>query len=449
MTGEVPFPEAEKGQAEDGQSTAPRAAAPPFPVPDEAMFHGLAGEIVNAIDPYTEACRPAVLVSLLSGIGAMMGRDAYVYAGFVRHPPSIWALLVGGTSIGAKGSADAAARLFLRAADSGFMLSRVLPSLSSGEGLIHQVRDASEKEDKDGVPLDEGVTDKRLYVVLPEFRTVMAQAKREANILSSVLRDAWDSPDVLCIPNKGDNAARATGAHIAMMAHVTPGEFRRKVDPSEIAGGTLNRYLFIASRSSKDLPQQREFPAEDLLAFAKRIREVVAYARGLRVKKIFRSEEAEELWVAKYPELKNPTRARTEDEEGIVASIVTRARPHVLRLALTYALLDQCDRIDVCHLKAALAVWEYSLASARWLFRDHGVEPELAKLRVFIDEAGPAGRTKTEITNVCFKKHKTERPIDELLASLGDDYEECTLPTGGRSRKVYRRKSAEQAEKAD
>ena len=160
------------------------------------------------------------------------------------------------------------------------------------------------------------------------------------------------------------------------------------------------------------------------------------------------SGPARQVWVQRYRELKNPTGARSEDEEGTVAAVVTRARPHVLRLALTYALLDGREIIDRDHLVAALAVWSYSLDSARWLFRGYGVNPELAKLRAFIDRH-EEGVTRADITNRCFSRHPTSIPLDDLLAMLGDDYEECTIPTGGRPRTLYRRKCSEKAEEAE
>jgi hypothetical protein len=414
---------------------------PPFPLPDEAMYHGLPGQIVNDIDPYTEACRPAVLVSLPSGCGAMIGRGPHVVAGLAKHPASIWGLLIGGTSLGAKGTADHAARMFLRAAGPDFMRTNTLGALSSGEGLIHRVRDASEATDKDGAAVDAGVADKRLYVVVPEFRQVIAQTKRDSSILSTVLRDAWDSREVpLSVPNRGDNAYHATGAHIVMMAHVTPGEFRRKFDPSDADGGTLNRFLLIASRSSKDLPRETDFPTDQLHAHGRALAQVITAARDLGDKRIYRTEDAEQLWIDHYTALKNPTGAESEEEEGIVSAVTTRARPHVLRLALTYALLDGRAIIDAPHLTAALALWDYALASARWLFNDYGVNPELAKLRAFITAAGEQGVTRDEITSVCFAKHPpTDPPLDDLIAALGPDYEQYKQPTRGRPRLVYRR----------
>ena len=324
------------------------------------MFYGVAGEIVNSVDPFTEAARPAVLLHLLAGSGAMIGRGPHMVAGFAKHPASVWGLVTGGTSLGAKGTAEATASAFLRAAWPEFMDNRVLPGLSSGEGLIHQVRDAI-----DGT--DEGADDKRLYVVLPEFRTVMAQSRRETSTLAATLRLAWDSPWVLHVPNRGNNALKATGAHIVMVAHVTPGEFRAKVDPGEIAGGSLNRFLMVASRSSKDFPHEPLYPEDHLLKFGGRLRDAIDAAKMLGERRIGRTKKAQKVWAENYADLKNPAGAQSEDEEGILSAVVVRARPHVLRLALTYALLDQRTIVDEEHLGAALAMWRYSLDSARWL----------------------------------------------------------------------------------
>lgn len=423
------------------QRQTPALSQASFPEPAEAMFYGVLGEIVTSVDPYTEACKAAVLIHLLAGCGAMIGRGPHMVAGFAQHPPSVWGLVAGGTTIGAKGTADATARAFLSAADQGFMTKRVLPALSTGEGLIHLVRDAEEDGD------DEGAPDKRLLVILPEFRSVMAQARRESNTLSATLRLAWDAPDVLSVPTR-NKPYRATGAVIVMIAHVTPGEFRAKIDPGEIVGGSLNRYLIIASRSSKDLPSEPEYPDADRQIYGKRLREAIQAARELGERRIYMTDDARKLWVSAYSELKNPLRARSEDEEGIVAAVVTRARPHVMRVALTYALLDHSTEVDEPHLTAALALWRYSLDSALWLFR--AVSPDLLRLRAFIDEAGPAGRTKDAIRSDLFARHLKADVIDELLGQLGDAYQEYTIPTAGRPRTVYRRISgAESAEGAE
>ena len=69
--------------------------------PAAAAYHGLAGEIVQAIAPHTEADPVAVLVQLLIACGALIGRGAWFDVERTRHYPAEFAVLVGESSRGA------------------------------------------------------------------------------------------------------------------------------------------------------------------------------------------------------------------------------------------------------------------------------------------------------------------------------------------------------------
>ena len=62
-----------------------------------------------------------------------------------------------------------------------------MSGLSSGEGLIAEVRDPLDHNDTTAP------TDKRLLVLEPEFAQVMKVLAREGNTLSPVVRNSWDS----------------------------------------------------------------------------------------------------------------------------------------------------------------------------------------------------------------------------------------------------------------
>src|SRR5437879_5745556 len=47
-----------------------------------------------------------------------------------------------------------------------------------------------------------------------------------------------------------------------------------------------------------------------------------------------------------------------------------RAEAHVVRLALLYALSDEQTTINLAHLNAALALWDYATRSAAWALAD-------------------------------------------------------------------------------
>ena len=71
-----------------------------------------------------------------------------------------------------------------------------------------------------------------------------------------------------------------------------------------------------------------------------------------------------------------------------------------MRLALIYALLDGAREIDRVHIQAALAVWKYCAASARFIFGDLlGNTTADAILRA-LRKAGASGMTRTEIHSV-------------------------------------------------
>ena len=64
------------------EQTKPRlvnvdANAAPWPTMDEAAYYGIAGDIVRAIRPHTEADPVAILVQTLASAGNAIGRDLF------------------------------------------------------------------------------------------------------------------------------------------------------------------------------------------------------------------------------------------------------------------------------------------------------------------------------------------------------------------------------------
>jgi hypothetical protein len=115
------------------------------PVESRGLRYGLIGEIVGVIEPDTEAGSVAVLVSLLAGASAMIGRGPHPMIANTRHPLTVWPLIFGRTTDGRKGESWSSARAVLDRADALFMADNVASGLSSGEGLIARL---AENEDR-------------------------------------------------------------------------------------------------------------------------------------------------------------------------------------------------------------------------------------------------------------------------------------------------------------
>ncbi len=386
--------------------------ADPWPAPlVEAAYYGLAGEIIRAIEPQSEADPVAILVQLLVLVGNCIGRTPYFAVEADRHHTNLNVVTVGETSGGRKGVALNRARQPLALVDGAWEAQRVKGGLSSAEGLIWQVRDAIYKweKGKDGgdpvaVMTDPGATDKRFVATETEFASVLRQFQRDGNTLSNLIRDAFDRGTLETLVK--NNPAKATGAHISIIGHITKDELLRYLDSTEAANGLGNRIAWLCVRRSKDLPDGGE--TIDLTPFTRRLDDALHTARTIG--EMHRDEEARALWHREYGRL-------TEGRAGLLGAMVARAAPIVLRLSMIYALLDGSAVIRVPHLQAALAIWEFAEASARWIFGDTLGDPVADEILRAL-RAAPGGLTRTDIYSGLFGRNQSAARIGRALASL-------------------------------
>jgi len=397
-----------------------------------AAWHGLAGSIVEMLDPHTEADPHAVLVTLLVMFGSALGRGPGFVAEGDFHATNLFAVLVGATSKGRKGTSLGRARQLIAHADPEWAAGRIVSGLSSGEGVTWQVRDpimkmvaVREKGRPTGEYVeeidDQGVEDKRLFVVEGEFAQALRVMRREGNTLSPTLRNYWDQGDVAAL-TKG-SPVRATGAHVSIVGHIVRDELRRELTSTDMGNGFANRILWVCSRRSKLLPEGGSPSEDDLRGAGELLAVCLRYGREAGVMR--RDDDARELWHHVYGELSTGT-------PGLVGAVVSRAEAQVMRLAVLYALLDTSKVIRRQHLEAALALWDYSRRSAQFVFGDavgdQAADQILDALRRSAD-----GLTRTQIRDL-FGRNVSGSRIDLALRALEEQRLACCRPesTGGR-----------------
>jgi hypothetical protein len=278
--------------------------------------------------------------------------------------------------------------------------------------LIWAVRDPIFKQERikekgevryEEVEADPGVADKRLLVFEPEFANVLKQTERQGNILSAVIRQAWDSGCLRTMTK--NNPTRATDVHISIVGHITCEELRRYLSETETANGFGTRFLWVCVDRSKLLPEGGELDHNGMAAVQQRLAVAVAFARD--VGEMRRDDEARELWCAVYGDL-------SEGKPGLTGALLARAEAHVMRLATIYALLDCSPTIGAPHLMAALALWQYVEESVRHVFGDSLGDPVADELLLLLRGA-PQGLTRTEIRDF-FGRHQS---ADRLARALG------------------------------
>jgi hypothetical protein len=383
-----------------------------------AAFNGLAGEVVRRIEPHTEADPAALLFQLLAGFGNLVGHDTYIVADGARHHLNLYGVLVGQSSKSRKGTSwNHVANLLERVAPD-WKKNCVTSGLSSGEGLIWEVRDPIEETKarrgrKKGDPFvyetfiaDQGETDKRRLVLEAEFASVLKVMRREGNNLSPVIRAAWDSGELNTMVK--NCPAKATGAHISIIGHITREELRRLLTETESANGFANRFCWLAVRRSKFLPEGGAIESVNFNDVIISLKQAADSANDFL--EVRRDPEAAELWRAAYPALSEPG-------PGMGGAVTSRGEAQVMRLSAIYALLDSSRLIRVEHHEAAMALWDYCRQSAKWIFGTSTGDRNADKILRALRHA-PNGLTKTEISAEVFNRHASSADIDEALRLL-------------------------------
>ena len=395
---------------------------PSWPEPlSEKAFHGLAGEIVRTIKPHTEADPVAVLLQLLVAFGNIVGRGPHFWAERNRHGMNLFVVLVGTTSKSRKGTSWGHVRELSTIADPTWCGNCIQTGLSSGEGLIYAVRDPRGVEDP-------GIHEKRLLIIDEEFSSTLKMLVRSGNTLSPVLRLAWDESPLQILTKQ--SPCKATDAHISLVAHVTRDELRRDLTCTEMGNGFANRFLWACVCRSNILPDGSCVPESLIEPLAARLKEAVEYAQTLGDCELRRDRCARDLWHSVYREL-------SEGKPGLLGSVISRAEPQVMRLAGIYALLDHAGEISEDHLLAALAVWNYCEASARFVFGDALGDPLADELLSRLKQAFD-GLTRTEI-NDSFARNRKETEITRALYVLAErGLARCRRETGRPGRPVER-----------
>lgn len=376
--------------------------------PGEAAFHGILGEIVREIDPQTEANLAAILIQLLVGFGSMVGRGPHWVHESDKHRLNLYLCLVGNTADGKKGTSWGYPRRILTSVDPSWG-NRIIPGINSGPALIEQVAD--DETTRTGSFL-RGMPDKRCLMYESEFTRLLAIFARDSETLGMVLRQAWEDDNLAALSKK--NPVRATGAHVSVVAHVTPEDLQANLSLNDIANGLGNRFLWVCTKASKKLEGEGRLDWRRLDPHIEQLKLALEFGQrdiGLDNVPMGRTPTAQAFWLNQLGVLR-------KRRPGLLGAILARGPAQVMRLASIYAVLDQQKHIDVDHLKAALELWGYCVRSIDFIFGDRLGDKDADKLLAALEEAGEDGLTQSVIQRKVFTNHKDASSLAVLLRRM-------------------------------
>jgi DnaB-like helicase N terminal domain/Protein of unknown function (DUF3987) len=368
---------------------------------DAKAYPGFLGEIIEIIAGQTEACREGVLIQFLVAFANVCGPRPYWTLEATKHRCNLYVCCMGPTGIARKGTSWDVTRWLLSRADEEWGKKQSFGGLTSGEGLIYHAKDQAGP----------------LLSIETEFARLLGNMNRDNNTLSAVLRQAFDGPS-LRNPTR-NNPITCDDSYISVIGHCTMSDLKAKLKQNEIDNGLINRFLWAYVYRAQVLPEGGDLhgamTALGPLIF--NLTRAIEFARrdsGLTVP-FRKTDRAKEYWASLYKgQLAAP---RTGD----FAKATARAAPLILRLAVIYAVLDCEFYIDVKHLEAAKAVWDYCDATAGFIFGDRPVDREGVKVILGLRDGlkdGEEGLTRTEINRRFFGGHKGPEELDRILHSL-------------------------------
>ncbi len=276
-----------------------------------------------------------------------------------------------------------------------------------------------------------------MCVLESEFGAALKQFSRQGNVLSPIIRDAWDCQHVLRTLTK-NSPLRATGAHISIIAHTTPEELHAHLSDTDSANGLGNRFIVVLTHRERKLPNPGRAPAGAVRDLVAQVQRSLVFARN--ISEIRRGPDAERLWGEVYEKL-------TEDQPGLTGKLLARSESHVLRLSALYALYAQSKTIETQHLLSALALWDYSEASVRRIFGQRTGRPGAD--RIIAGMMVGEELNHTELRSEIYSNHVSQADLDEdirLLEKLGMVQTRIREDTGGRPQLLITRTDPEGAQ---
>jgi len=420
----------DEGEEIEAHRNAPRGTP--------AMLYGIFGEIGRAAADGTEANPYAACMNAMVFFSACVGREVYLPIGDEFHHARLFALHIGRSSVGRKGTAAALLGHVVDEIDrkervdaGGFLHtdSRLLPKshtggLSSREGIVMALHDGFTQGKDEAAP----IRDKRLWVAESEFANTLAQAGRQGNTLSAALRDLWDGKTLKPLTK---HPLGASCPHVALMAACTPSEFLDMLTARDRDNGFINRFLIFHAERARLEPFPRQTPDNVVESLAARFMEIITFAKGgycwdadpTQASQNRRRMRMNDEATALYGRLYRGELNHKKDGERI-AGLLHRAPAYLLRMAMLFALSDLSEVIERRHLDAAMAWVRYWRESVKFIFNDAKEEVEQAKtsdkaerLYQWLRARGkPASRT--EITVECFSRHASKGDVDKAIDTL-------------------------------
>jgi len=289
--------------------------------------------------------------------------------------------------------------------------------LSTGEGIAYELRDDSVSPKGE---VQEGVKDKRLCVVEPEFASVFSKCNMSTSILSGTIRKLFDGDSLE--PMTKSERTSCKKPHVHIVGHITPTELLAKLDSVSISNGFANRFPIFSGIQQVHQPIPEVIDKCLLEGYANELNDVLSWCHE-EARSLTMSDCYKELWIEKYSDLK-----QIGAKGSIEQSLMARAPHYAVIYAILFAAFDKSQTVTSQHLRSSLAWIDYWHESVRYIFnteadahraaqRDAQAYTVLSTIKRLIAENDGQPITRTPLKTALGKKF-TSKQLTEVLKFL-------------------------------
>lgn len=380
----------------------------------EQLFHGcmygLASEVTKFIAEASEANPFFIYSNLLAFFGASLDSIPKLGLGNEKYQtPSLFFVIVGNTSSARKGTSYQDAFNVWKYVVNDFN-KRVISGVNSGEVLI------------DILAEDESLSGKLWYE--PELGRLLTSNKRQGSTGSHMIRNAWDGNKLESRAKSGSSMCESY--HLSFIGHITPRELKDLISDTDYSSGFANRMIWLYGNKSQSLPLGKELDASLKEKYINELKQNLDFVKDIGY--ITLSDDAVETWKEWYLD------KDAKNEPFPFDDLSARGEAHVLRIAITTALLNGERNVSKECLNSAVNFWAYSKSCQKQIFSGSNSEQKILS----IIESKPEGVSKTVINNRFGNKNL--KIIDNVLELLleQEKISETKTETNGRPATIYK-----------
>lgn len=298
-----------------------------------------------------EAPEPYHVWTIMTCIGAAVGRKVFLHRGFYKiYPGQTMVILVGGSAVVRKSTACRIGMALLKEAD----VVEILSGKASPEAFLDSLQLGTGADPSGKV----GPRDSHVLVFAPELSSFLSkQAYTEA--LLPILTDLSDAPDIWNFKTRGKGDVVLRNVCLGFLGASTPDWLAEAIPQNAFGGGFMSRIVFVYQGSTtrrNPMPMKEDFETSLETEIIAELKHIATYRGGSVM-----SPAAEAYfrdWYDTY--MKTPLAA----QDGYFG----RRADHMLRTALIIAISRHSpyliDEIDVQSANSLLLQVEIGMPEA-------------------------------------------------------------------------------------